>query len=80
MKDRLINILFALDCCAFTVLTLGRAYPFESFSSAAYRAERMGLFYGRFVPVIDWLFSWAQTNHCQQAYEQAKLNLPPDER
>lgn len=76
---RLINIIFALDCFLFSLGTLGRSYPFESFSSAAYRAERLGRFYGRMRPVIDRLF-WFQPQHCQCAYERAKLNLPEDQR
>ena len=43
---RVINILFALDCLLFSICTLGRAYPYESFSSAAYRAELNGRLYG----------------------------------
>lgn len=79
MKQRFINILFALDCFLFTLLTLGRAYPFESFSSAAYRAEKMGLFYGKFRPIIDSLF-WFQPDHCKLAYDWAITGLPPDQR
>ena len=79
--NRLVNILFTLDCFLFSVCTLGKAYPGESFSSAAYRAERMGIFYGKSRPVIDWLFSLlGQKDHCKQAYFSAKLNLPLDMR
>lgn len=78
---RLTNVLLALDCFLFSLLTLGKAYPFESFSSAAYRAESMGLFYGRARPGIDWLFGLlGQREHCKTAYENAKLNLPADQR
>lgn len=78
---RLINILLALDNFLFSLLTLGKAYPFESFSSAAYRAEKMGLLYGKARPAIDWLFSLlGQKEHCRAAYESAKFNLPEDQR
>ncbi len=78
---RIINILLTLDCFVFSVLTLGKAYPAESFSSAAYRAETMGKFYGKARPMIDWLFSWlGQTEHCKKAYFSAKHNLPEDMR
>ena len=80
MINRLIKIIFMLDCFLFTLLTLGAAYPFESFSSAAYRGELNGRLYGRMRPVIDWLASWAQTEHCKKAYERAEFNLPPDQR
>lgn len=77
MKARLINVLFAIDCLLFSLCTLGRAYPYESFSSAAYRAEQAGKFYGKVRPVIDFLFG---ARHCYLAYAKAILNLPPDQR
>ena len=79
MSERLTNIAFMLDCFLFTLVTLGKAYPFESFSSAAYRAEKLGLFYGKARPLIDALF-WFQPDHCRLAYERAAFNLPPDQR
>jgi hypothetical protein len=79
MTNRIINVLFALDCFIFAVVTLGRSYPSESFSSAAYRAEKLGLPYGRVRPLIDALF-WFQDSHCQRAYDYAKMNLPEDMR
>lgn len=75
--ERLVNILFAFDCFAFALLTLGRSYPSESFSSAAYRAESLGLFYGRARKLIDALMG---VDHCKNAYFFAKLNLPPEQR
>lgn len=79
--SRLVNILLALDCLAFSLLTLGKAYPAESFSSAAYRAELQGRFYGKARPAIDWVFGWlGQRDHCRAAYESAKFNLPDDMR
>ena len=81
MRERIINIVFAADCFVFTLLTLGKAYPFESFSSAAYRGEKLGLFYGKARPRIDWLAALVgDYDHCRKAYERAKLNLPPDQR
>ena len=77
--QRLINILFSLDCFLFSICTLGSSFPYESFSSAAYRAELYGKFYGKARPLIDALF-WFQPNHCQLAYFRAALNLPPDQR
>jgi hypothetical protein len=75
--SRLVNILFAADCFLFSLCTLGVAYPFESFSSAAWRAEGKGLFYGKFRPLIDLAFG---LGHCRRAYELARLNLPEDQR
>lgn len=82
VKQRLINVLFALDCFLFSLLTLGGSYPYESFSSAAWRAEGRGDFYGKARPLIDWLFRviLGQNDHCAKAYFGAKYNLPPDQR
>lgn len=78
---RIINVLLAVDCCLFALCTLGGSYPFESFSSAAFRAEKLGLFYGKARPMIDWFFSLlGQKDHCRVAYASAKLNLPEDQR
>ena len=79
--NRIINVLLALDNFVFALVTLGGSYPFESFSSAAYRAESMGKFYGKARPAIDWIFELlGQREHCKQAYFSAKLNLPEDMR
>ena len=78
MKNRIINLLFALDCFLFNVVTLGGSYPFESFSAAAWRAELEGKWYRHARPIIDAIM-WFQPHHCQRAYEHAKYNLPPDE-
>lgn len=79
--NRIVNILFTLDCFLFSVATLGKAYPGESFSSAAYRAESYGMVYGIARKWIDKLFSLlGQVDHCKVAYSSAKLNLPEDMR
>ena len=77
---RLSNILFALDCFVFALCTLGKSYPSESFSSAAWRAEKANRFYGKARPIIDWCFKWNIPNHCEWCYNNAKANLPEDER
>lgn len=48
--------------------------PDETMSSAAYRMERDGRFWGFMRPVIDALF-WFQTDHCRKAYESELLRL-----
>lgn len=78
-KDRLLNILLAWDCALFSTLTLGRAYSFESFSSAAYRAELNNRWYRHLRPIIDTIL-WFDTEHCKRAYTDIKLNLPEDQR
>lgn len=75
--NRIINLLYALDCFMFSLCTLGGAYPAESFSSSAYRAEALGKFWGRARKPIDAVFGF---EHCFRAYSQARLNLPEDQR
>ena len=75
--NRLINFLYATDCWLFSVCTLGGAYPSESFSSSAYRAELLGKFWRYARKPIDAVFG---AGHCERAYFQAKLNLPEDQR
>lgn len=48
--------------------------PDETMSSAAYRMERDGRFWGFMRPLIDCLF-WFQPQHCQRAYESEILRL-----
>jgi hypothetical protein len=82
LKRRTLNILIALDSFLYVLCTLGEGYPSETFSSAAYRAEKQGKFYGRARPFIDWLFCSLEQDHCKQAYWFCinKYNLPEDMR
>lgn len=83
LKGRCINLLFILDCALFSICTLGTSYPYESFSSAAWRSQGMGGLYGRIArPSIDWFFLrvLGQHEHCANAFFYAKLNLPPEQR
>lgn len=82
MKRRLLNILIALDSFVLVLLTLGKAWPGETISSAAYRAELYGGHFRHARPVIDWLFSPLEKQHCFESYQYAvnKRNLPEDMR
>lgn len=83
VKDRVIRILFVIDVALFSICTLGKAYPYESFSSAAWRSQCHGGIYGRIArPVIDAIFRviFGQHEHCANAFYFAKLNLPPEQR
>ena len=40
MKQRILNLLIALDQLAWVVLTLGKGYPDEAISAAAWRMEQ----------------------------------------
>lgn len=82
MKRRILNVLIAADSFLLVLLTFGKAWPGETFSSAAYRAELQGGYFRHARPVIDWMFSPLQTNHCFEAWRFAitKGNLPEDMR
>lgn len=64
-----LRVLLAIDQLINVVVCNGQ--PDETMSSAAYRMERDGRFWGFMRPVIDRLF-WFQPNHCHCAY-QAEL-------
>ena len=49
--------------------------PDETMSSAAYRMERDGRFWGFMRPVIDTLARPWQKDHCKHAYESELLRL-----
>ena len=81
MKQRVLNLLIALDQLAYVLLTLGAGSPDETLSAAAYRTERAGKWLGRvFRPLIDALFLPFERDHCQTAYlsELRGLHLPPE--
>ena len=83
MIQRLLHMLIALDQFVFSRITLGKAYPDETMSSAAWAMEQQGRWQGKlFRPVIDCLFWPVQHDHCQSAWlaEKYRLQLPPDQR
>lgn len=83
MKQRILNILIALDQLIYVLITLGAGYPDETLSSAAYRLDQKGQFWGKiWRPIIDWLFTYIQRNHCYEAYEaeRRRTQAPPDLR
>lgn len=83
MRRRLLHILIAIDQLAYVLVTLGGGYPDETLSAAAYRTEAQGKPLGRFWrPVIDWLFSPFEREHCKKAYwaERKRLQSPPEQR
>lgn len=79
MKQRVLNLLIALDQLAYVVVTLGVGMPDETLSAAAYRMELAGKPAGFFRPIID-AFLWFDPDHCHQAYlsEVGKKQLPDE--
>ena len=82
MRQRILNILVAFDSLVLVLLTLGKAWPGETISSAAYRAEIHGRFFGHARPEIDLMFAQLEDRHCYKSwfYAVSKANLPEDMR
>ena len=83
MKQRLLNLLIALDQLAYVLLTLGAGSPDETLSAAAWRTEQTGKLGGRiFRPLIDLLFLPVEREHCRKAYEAERQGqqLPKEYR
>lgn len=67
MKDRIQNILIALDQFIYVLITLGVGKPDETMSAAAWRLEARGQWFGKLArPAIDTLFFWDK-EHCFNA-------------
>ena len=73
MKQRILNILIALDQLAWVVLTLGKGSPDETISAAAWRMEQQGKLAGRVLrPLIDALFWPLERDHCRTSFESER--------
>lgn len=69
MKQRILNLLIAIDQLLYVVITLGGGNPDETLSCAAYRTEKDDKILGKiFRPVIDFLFLPIEEQHCYHAY------------
>ena len=68
MISRLLQILIALDCLVFALITLGNVKRGETASSAAWSLEQGGKWQGRLLrPLIDLIFFF-DPNHCAVSY------------
>jgi hypothetical protein len=68
MKQRILNVLIAIDQLIYVIITLGRGNPDETMSAAAWRLEQKGHPAGKvFRPLIDALF-WFDGDHCRKSY------------
>ena len=79
MKQRLLNLLIAVDQLLWVVFTLGKGHPDETISAAAYRMEQQGKLAGRILrPLIDMLFLPIERDHCRLSAEseQKQTHLP----
>jgi len=83
MKQRLLNLLIAVDQLLWVVFTLGKGYPDETISAAAWRMGQQGKLSGRILrPLIDLLFRPIEKDHCYKAWlsEVQRAQLPSDYR
>ena len=73
MKQRLLNVLIALDQLAYVLVTLGAGSPDETLSAAAWRTEQKGRLLGRiFRPLIDLVFALFEKDHCRKSFESER--------
>ena len=73
MKQRILNLLIALDQLAWVIVTLGKGKPDETISAAAWRMEQQGKLAGRILrPLIDALFRPLERNHCRESFESER--------
>ena len=80
MRQRILNILIAIDQLAWVLLTLGKGSPDETISAAAWRMEQQGKLAGRVLrPLIDLLFLPLERDHCRLSFEAERdgKQLPP---
>ena len=79
MKQRILNLLIALDQLAWVIVTLGKGKPDETISAAMWRMEQEGKLAGRILrPLIDLLFRPLERDHCRLSFEseQRGAHLP----
>jgi len=70
MRQRLLNLLIAIDQLLWVIFTLGKGYPDETISAAAWRMEQQGKLAGRVLrPLIDAVFSPLEHEHCRLSFE-----------
>lgn len=73
MKQRILNLLIALDQLAWVIVTLGKGFPDETISAASYRMEQEGKLAGRILrPLIDLLFRPLEREHCRKSFESER--------
>lgn len=69
LRQRLLIALIAIDHIGLVLITLGNCYRGETISASAWRQEQNGKLQGRIArPVIDWLFTWVERDHCSESW------------
>lgn len=73
---RSLNLLVAIDQLCYVLITLGKGHPDETMSSAAWYGSQNGQLLPRFFrPIIDFIFSPFEKDHCRKAFEAEINNL-----
>ena len=73
MKQRMLNLLIAIDQLVYVLITLGAGSPDETLSAAAWRTEQKGRLLGRaFRPLIDLTFTLLEKDHCRKSFESER--------
>ena len=73
LRQRILIALIALDHLILAIITLGNCKRGETISAAAWVLEQNGKLQGRiFRPVIDWLFTRIERNHCHVSWLSEK--------
>lgn len=69
MRARALQLLIALDVFLFALICLGNVKRGETASAAAWSTELDGKWQGRVSrPLIDWLFTWLEREHCRASW------------
>jgi hypothetical protein len=77
LRQRILIALIAVDHLVLVLLTLGNCARGETISASAWRQEQAGKLQGRIArPVIDWLFTWVERDHCSQSWLAEKHRYP----
>lgn len=73
--NRILNVLIALDIFVFALITFGGSQRNETISAAAWSLEQDGKWQGKlFRPIIDFLFSPLQKDHCHKAFLSERIS------
>lgn len=69
LRQRLLIFAIAVDHLLLVCITLGNCARGETISASAWRQEQNGKLQGRIArPVIDWLFTWVERDHCSESW------------
>lgn len=83
MRERILNILIAIDQLAYVLLSLGKGYPDLTISAAVYLKARNGnRFYQTLQKIIDIIFLPFEEDHCLNSFisELTRKHVPASMR